>query len=319
MKPGDMLSKVRAVLFGTAVGDALGVPVEFKSRRSVRMNPVTEMTGFGTYGQPPGTFSDDSSLSFILAEVLTEGYDLNRLADHFLKWRNENYWTPLGDAFDIGISTSRALSRLAKGEDPRSSGCREEGANGNGSLMRIAPLVFYTCDKPVTERFELAREVSSVTHAHIRSVISCFYYLEFLRQLLEGRDKFEAYNDLKSGVTDFLKSVSIEQDEIDLFGRLLKSDIYKLPEDSISGSGYVIHTLEASVWCVLTTESFRDAVLTAVNLGEDADTTGAVTGAMAGLLYGIDSIPKNWKEQLARHDDIEDLAERMAKKFSNQK
>ena len=314
----NMKDKIRALLFGVAVGDALGVPVEFRSRKTVRKNPVTEMTGYGSYNQPPGTFSDDSSLTFCLAEVLTDGFDLSKLADTFLKWRDKNYWTPLGDTFDIGISTSRALSRLAQGISPLSSGCIEEGANGNGSLMRIAPLVFYIKDKTVSERFEIARQVSAITHAHIRSVIACFYYLEFALQLLNGKDKFEIYEDLKSQVTEYLNSISIDPEEIDLFSRLLKGNIFELSEDEISGSGYVVHTLEASVWCLLTTNNFRDAVLKAVNLGEDTDTTGAVTGALAGLLYGVEAIPAEWKTQIARHDDIEDLAKRFGNKFSDE-
>ncbi len=313
----EIKKKIRALLFGVAVGDALGVPVEFRSRKTVRKNPVKEMTGYGSYNQPPGTFSDDSSLTFCLAEVLTEGFDLDKLAETFLKWRDENYWTPLGDAFDIGISTSRAFSRLAHGTSPLASGCTEEGANGNGSLMRIAPLVFYIKDKPVSERFELAKKVSSITHAHIRSVIACFYYLELALGLLKGKDKFEIYDELKSKVTAYLESNSVDPEEIELFSRLLKGNIYELSEDEISGSGYVLHTLEASIWCLLTTDNFRDAVLTAVNLGEDTDTTGAVTGALAGLLYGIEGIPAEWKKQIARHDDIEDLAERFGNKFAD--
>lgn len=311
-----MTDKSRSLLFGIATGDALGVPFEFKSRNTVRKNPATGMTGYGSYNQPPGTFSDDSSLSFCLAETLIDGYDIDRLGEYFLRWRDENYWSPLGDSFDIGISTSRALSRLAKGESPLNSGCTEEGANGNGSLMRIAPLVFYTKDMPIDKRFEIAKEVSAITHAHIRSVIACFYYVEFLRLLLQGKDKFDAYEILKKQVTEFLKQKSIDSEEISLFDRLLKGNIRELGENEISGSGYVVHTIEAAVWCLLNTDNYADAVLKAVNLGEDTDTTAAVTGGLAGLLYGVEAIPSEWKVVLARHDDIEDLAVRLGRKFS---
>jgi len=182
--------------------------------------------------------------------------------------------------------------------------------------MRILPLLFYLKDKPVEESYGLTRQVSSITHAHIRSVIACFYYLEFARHLLTSKDKFSIYDQLQTEVSDFLISRKIEEPEIRHFDRLLKSDISKLDEDAISSSGYVVHTLEASIWCLLTTGSYEEAVLKAVNLGEDTDTTGAVTGGLAGLLYGYVSIPERWLVQLARKADIEGLAERM---LQNQK
>ncbi len=304
--------KVRALLFGVAVGDALGVPYEFRSRESIRKEPVTGMTGYGTYKMPPGTFSDDSSLTFCLAEALIEGYDLNIIADNFVKWKEEKFWTPHGDFFDIGISTSRALSRIIQGVSPFESGCTEDGANGNGSLMRISPIAFFLKDKPVNERFEITRQVSSVTHAHIRSVISCFYYVEYEIRLIEGKDKFDIYNHLKTEVTGELVRQDVDPSEISKFDRLLKGNIFELDESKISGSGYVVDTLEASIWCLLTTSSYSEAVLKAVNLGQDTDTTGAVTGGLAGLLYGIGGIPAEWKSQIVRHDDIEDLAIRFA-------
>ena len=306
------IEQVRALFFGVAVGDALGVPFEFKSRSTVRRDPARGMTGQGTYGMPPGTFSDDSSLTFCLAEALINGYDLNSIASNFIKWKKENFWTPHGDVFDIGISTSRAISRLVKGEDPLLSGCVEEGANGNGSLMRISPLAFILAGKSPDERFRITKEVSGITHAHIRSVISCYYYVEFEIRLLSGMDKFSIYKSLQTEVTDQLIAQGIPAEEISQFDRLLKEDISVVGEDSISGSGYVVHTLEASVWCLLTTSNYKDAVLTAVNLGEDTDTTGAVTGGLAGLAYGLNSIPVEWKSIIARHDDIEDLAIRFA-------
>jgi ADP-ribosylglycohydrolase len=304
------------MLFGLAVGDALGVPAEFKSRKTIRKDPIKGMTGFGTHDQPPGTFSDDSSLAFCLAEALSEGFDLDKIAQNFLKWEDENYWTAHGEVFDIGISTSRAISRLRQGESPGESGCTEASSNGNGSLMSIAPLVFHLAGKQIDERFELTRQVSSITHSHVRSVIACFYYLEFALQLLQGKDKFEIYEALKSQITDYLNSIPVSPLEIDLFDRLLKGNIYELTEEEISGSTYVIDSLEAAVWCLLTTENYSEAVLKAVNLGQDTDTTAAVTGALAGLLYGFENIPSHWVKQLARHEDIDKLAVRLGKKYA---
>jgi ADP-ribosylglycohydrolase len=132
-------------------------------------------------------------LTFCLAEALTQDFDLNVIAQNFVKWCNQNYWTAGGSVFDIGITTRRAIDRLADGIRPDVSGCFESMDNGNGSLMRIAPLVFYLINKPVNERFEITRQVSSITHGHVRAVIACFYYLEFARQLFGGINQFDVY------------------------------------------------------------------------------------------------------------------------------
>lgn len=299
--------QIKSALFGVAVGDALGVPVEFKSRETLKRHPVNDMIGFGTHNQPPGTWSDDSSLSFCLAKALTQGYNLDIIAQNFIKWRYENYWTARGEVFDIGIATQQAIARLKEGVQPDLAGSTAENSNGNGSLMRILPLLFYIYNKPIEQRFEYTRQVSAITHGHIRSVIACFYYLEFARQLLFETDKLEIYKNLQTDVPAFLTSLNIESDEIGKFNRLLKSNIYQLPENQISSSGYILHTLEASIWCLLTTNGFKEAVLKAVNLGDDSDTTGAVTGGLAGLLYGLNQIPPNWLKQIARLRDIDNL------------
>lgn len=313
----DYSDEIKSVLFGVSIGDALGVPVEFKSRSEIRKNPVTEMIGYGTHNVPPGTFSDDSSLTFCLAEAMTQEFNLNIIGQNFVKWCYQNYWTAGGNVFDIGNATRLAIENLAKGVQPDLAGGVDDSSNGNGSLMRISPLVFYLFDKPAIERFEITKQVSSITHAHIRSVIACFYYLEFLRQLLAGYDKSEAYKNLQWEITDFLISNSINLIEVALFDRLLKQNIQELNEDQIYSSGYVLHTLEASIWCLLTTSNFKDAVLKAVNLGGDTDTTAAVTGGLAGLFYGLDSIPQIWMEQLARNEDIKDLADRLENKMAD--
>lgn len=307
---------MKSALFGVAIGDALGVPVEFKSRETILQKPVTDMIGYGTYNLPPGTFSDDSSMTFCLAEALTQDFDLNTIGQNFVKWYHDNFWTARGEVFDIGIATREAINRLAKGEQPEFAGSTDASSNGNGSLMRILPLLFYIKDLSISKRYEIIKKVSSITHGHIRSVISCFYYLEFSREILLGKDKFEIYQKLQTEIPDFLNSLSINPHEISLFARLLNKDISELAEHEILSSGYVLHSLEASIWCLLTTDNYKDATLKAVNLGEDTDTTAAITGGLAGLLYGFNSIPKSWIEQLVRKDDIEDLAQRMATKMA---
>ncbi len=305
------------VLFGVAVGDALGVPVEFRHRDAIRQDPVIDMRGYGTYNLPPGTWSDDSSLTFCLAEALTQDFDLYTIGQNFIKWLNESYWTPRGTVFDVGTATRQAIYNLSTGTRPDLAGGFDEEENGNGSLMRILPLLFYIKNKSIDERYQITKSVSSLTHAHIRSVIACFYYLEFAKKLLSKEDKFSIYNNLKTKISDYLQSSTINRAEISRFDRLLKENIQDLPEEEIRSSGYVLHTLEASIWCLLTTDSYKDAVLKAVNLGQDTDTTGAVTGGLAGLLYGFDKIPVNWLTQLARWEGIDDLANRLSMAFAS--
>jgi len=307
---------IKDALFGLATGDALGVPVEFESRETIRQNPVTDMQGYGTYKLPPGTWSDDSSMAFCLAEALTHRFDLNTIAENFRKWLYENYWTPYGNVFDVGISTGRAIDKLSTGTRAELAGGCEEDENGNGSLMRILPLLFYIKDKSIDERYQITKSVSSITHRHIRSVIACFYYLEFARQLLSKTDKFLIYQNLKASVSEYLNSISVNPNEIAVFDRLLKGNIGDLPEAQIQSSGYVLDTLEASIWCLLATNAYKDAVLKAVNLGEDTDTTGAVTGGLAGLLYGYEEIPSKWVAQLAKREAIADLAKRLEATFA---
>jgi ADP-ribosyl-[dinitrogen reductase] hydrolase len=315
----DLITNIRSVLFGVATGDALGVPVEFKPRHNLIQNPVREMIGYGTYNLPPGTFSDDSSLTFCLAESIAEGFSIEQTANNFVKWLHEGYWTPYGDVFDVGNASRMAIERIANGTNPLMAGGRDDHSNGNGSLMRILPLIFMLNNKHISDRFELVKDVSSITHAHIRAVIACFIYIEFALCLVKGVDKFDAYESVCAEVSMFLQAKKINQQEIDLFNRILNRNVYELTEDEISGSGYVLHSLEASLWSLLTTENYHDAVLRAVNLGEDTDTTAAVTGGLAGLLYGFDNIPNHWIQKLARNNDIENLAVRLFKQLSRKK
>jgi ADP-ribosyl-[dinitrogen reductase] hydrolase len=309
-----MKNTIESGLFGLAVGDALGVPVEFKSRTYLKQNPVTEMFGFGTHHQPIGTWSDDSSLSFCLAESLCVGYDLNDIAKNFVKWYNEELWTPHGKVFDIGIATTHAILNIAKGHQPDLCGGFSESDNGNGSLMRILPLVFYLQkENDIEVIYQKVKEVSSVTHAHFRSVFACFIYVIYCLEILKDKEKFEAYKNMKLVLSEFLKDKSFNPVEIALFDKILENDISKYNEKEIESSGYVLHSLEASFYCFLNSDSYEEAVLKAINLGGDTDTTGAIAGGLAGIYYGIENIPQRWIDNLARTNDIKDLAERSLK------
>ncbi|MNU12721.1 ADP-ribosylglycohydrolase family protein [Chryseobacterium scophthalmum] len=319
-----MKNIVKAGIFGVCVGDALGVPVEFRSRDQLKRSPVTAMRAFGTHHQPAGTWSDDSSLMLCLADSLCKGYDLEDIALKFLQWYNAEVWTPHGSVFDIGIATSQAIHRISKGTSPTLCGGTSEFDNGNGSLMRILPLLFYIKDFPIEKRFDIVKDVSSITHGHIRSVLACFIYLEFALEILKEKDKWEAYKAMQKIVREFLDNNPIcSQNEMDKFHRILElkvdeydiAPLHTLQEEEISSSGYVLHSLEASLWCFLNSESYSEAVLKAVNLGEDTDTTGAITGGIAGIYYGFENIPEEWIDVLVRKEDIEKLCIKLGNKL----
>ncbi|NML68853.1 ADP-ribosylglycohydrolase family protein [Chryseobacterium sp. RP-3-3] len=319
-----MENVVKAGIFGVCIGDALGVPVEFRSREQLKRSPVTKMRALGTHHQPAGTWSDDGSLTLCLADSLCKGYDLEDMALNFLKWYNAEIWTPHGRVFDIGIATSQAIHRIGKGISPTLCGGNSELDNGNGSLMRIIPLLFYIKDFPIKKRFDITKEVSSITHGHIRSALACFIYLELALEILNGKEKWEAYRIMQEKVRNFLDHNPVcSQNEMDKFHRILELKVgeydlvplYTLQEEEISSSGYVLHSLEASLWCFLNSGTYAEAVLKAVNLGEDTDTTGAITGGIAGIYYGFENIPEEWVSELVRKEDIEALCEKLQKKI----
>lgn len=305
------IDKIRGGIFGVAVGDAVGVPYEFIDRDSMKIRPATDMIGAGSHNQPLGTWSDDSSLTFCLMEGLIEGYDLRVIGQKFVDWFDKAYWTAHNNVFDIGATTRMSIHRLEKGHTPEICGGFDEYSNGNGSLMRILPTVYFLKDESdIEKRFSIVKDISSMTHAHFRSVLGCFIYVEYALLLLKGKEKFEAYKDLKKVVNPFLESQDFNSKEIGFYHDVLKEDVFELGEDFIRGSGYVVNSLKASLWCLLTTNAYEEAILKAVNLGEDTDTTAAITGGLAGLYHGFDSIPETWKFQIARYDDIEDLIKR---------
>lgn len=301
-------NKVLDGLFGVCVGDALGVPVEFVSREKLKHAPVDRMIGFGCYNQPPGTWSDDSSMTFCLAKSLCRGYDIHDIADNFSEWLFDNHWTPHGKVFDVGTTTRVALGHIKKVEHPSMAGGMGEHDNGNGSLMRILPIAFHVKNLEDKKKFKIVSEVSAITHAHIRSIISCCIYVEILINLLKGKNKEDAYEDMKQGIINYFKN---EKQELEFFNRILNDDIASFPKDEIESSGYVLDTLEASLWCFLNNISYKETVLTAVNLGGDTDTTGAVAGGLAGIYYGFEKIPKKWIEVIARKEEIIELASRL--------
>ncbi len=326
MKKLTRISEIKSTLFGVAVGDAVGVPFEFSSREQMKQHPAKDMIGYGTYNQPPGTWSDDSSLTFCLADALaTKGYDLSAIALNFYKWKKNAFWTARDEVFDIGMTTYEAITRLHDILET-SDDCKElkelkfsgdENDNGNGSLMRIAPLLFYIEGMPPLQQFEIIWDVSALTHRHIRAAMSCFIYLNLAEKLLNGQDKVTAYTEMRKSVLSLWKKIQFPIEEQAHFIRLIQNDIRETKIDDLKSGGYVIEVLESSILFFLQENNYRDTILSIINIGHDTDTSAAIAGGLAGLYYGFNGIPEEWINQIARKDDIENLAERLGKKIAS--
>jgi ADP-ribosylglycohydrolase len=281
------------------------------------------MRGYGTHKQPPGTWSDDSSLTFCLAETLArpEGRiaipDLANFGHRAINWLDNGYWTAHGEIFDVGNATRVAIQNLRLGVLPTKAGPRSESDNGNGALMRILPLVFHETwqaeNLDLNAAWALTEAVAGVTHGHPRSTLGCFIYLLVGHYLVKGKTTAVAYEQALLAANKWLhtQAKAAAFYEWPTYGQLLDGSLPALPEAEIKSSGYVVHTLEAALWCLLRHGTYAATVLAAVNLGDDTDTTGAVAGGLAGLAYGEAAIPAEWLGTLARRADIEDLAARL--------
>ena len=313
--------KVLGGILGFVVGDALGVPVEFESRETLRRDPVDGMRGYGSYDQPAGTWSDDSSMTLCTLQSLTHGLNYNDMMDSFLRWADEAYMTPWDEVFDMGKTTREALRRYAGGTAALYCGAVSERENGNGSLMRILPLAMYLHLqhdgewKDWEEVLPVIHNVSKLTHAHPVSLISCGIYCCIAHNLLGGANLSDAISD---GIIR-LKALYVQNPEyevwLDKFVRVDADKLWVLTEDEIMSDGYVLHTLEAALWCLLHTDSYRNCVLKAVNLGADTDTVAAVAGGLAGIYYGEEAIPQAWLGEIARLETIRGLCREFCQSF----
>ncbi len=303
-------------IIGFAIGDALGVPAEFKSRNELERYPIKNMVGYGTYNLPEGTWSDDTSMTLatIHSIIETGTIDTNNIADKFLKWYRHAEYTATNETFDIGRTTLQSLAKYElKQDEAVNCGGSDEYDNGNGSLMRILPLAYYIYYKQIKDTnkiYELVKDVSSITHAHEVSVLGCYIYVIYTLSLLEGKAKNKAYMTIKEADYSMFSENALNK-----YSRILKDDISKFELDEISSSGYVVSTLEAAMWLFLNANDYKTTILKAVNLGDDTDTVAAITGGLLGIYYGIDSIKDNWKQTLKRYDYIVDLCNNFYEKI----
>lgn len=329
-------------IMGLVVGDALGVPVQFLSRSEIAnrsQGPVTGMEGFGTFNLPAGSWSDDSSMSLATLDSIKihNGIDLDDIMLRFINWNMEGAYTPYGFSYDQGITCTHAMDNYMSVSDAHTCGITGEYANGNGALMRILPVCLYNIlNKVDTDTaIKSIHDVTALTHNHLRSKIcSGFYYFiakEIIESVCGGDDNtqnnitVESDSDLNNITSDkslnelvqsgidaayaYYKENLGNLTEVTRLGRIFNTDEFKQTSvDAIKSTGYVIDTIEAVIWCLVTTNTYEACMLKAVNLGDDTDTVAAIAGGLAGLYYGYENIPEEWIAVVAKRDWIESVS-----------
>jgi ADP-ribosylglycohydrolase len=300
-----------AIILGFAVGDALGVPFEFLEADEIEFKYSDEMQGNGTYDQPIGTFSDDTSMMCCTIEALIKDGTTETMADNFLKWKNENFWSARGEVFDIGNTTLVALKVYEETGDLTGSSTNNEYSCGNGSLMRVLPLLPYTMKMTMDEKFEFIQRVSIITHGHIRCTIACFIYLELAEKIWKDDtgSKSIIYSRMLQSVGPFLSSKEETKNEMHHFENIFTRP-QGIPKEELSNSGYVVDSLILVLHCFMKYNRYEMGVWYAVSFGGDTDTNAALTGALYTLNGGKKEIPERWLAPLAKKEELIDLAKR---------
>ncbi|MCQ2497283.1 MAG: ADP-ribosylglycohydrolase family protein [Lachnospiraceae bacterium] len=312
-------------MMGLVVGDALGVPVQFLSRDKIKNRPkglVTGMESGGFFNMPEGSWSDDSSMALATLVSIKEknGVDPYDIMTRFVEWETKGMYTPFGRAFDQGITCTDAIYRFMESRDIASCGATGEYANGNGALMRILPvcLYYYERQKKVCtsedEAVESIHIVSGLTHNHIRGKICCGIYYFMVKSILDAAQDDEKHtleallqDGIDKGLSYYGRDLSNLSERAHLERLFTLSEFRNVPEEKIKSSGYVIDSIEAAVWCLINSGSYKECMLKAVNLGEDTDTVAAIAGGLAGLYYGYEAIPGDWLSVIRKREWIEEI------------
>jgi ADP-ribosyl-[dinitrogen reductase] hydrolase len=296
-----MKSRYLGSLLGLTCGDAVGTTVEFKSRGT--FEPITDMVGGGPFDLQPGEWTDDTSMALCLTESLLEtgGFSPKDQSQRYLRWYREGHLSSTGHCFDIGNATSAALRRFESSGNPY-SGSTDPYSAGNGSIMRLAPVPMYFLNS-YDDVIRYSADSSRTTHAALEAVDACKLFGLMIALALKGENK----EDILKGTGQYLETDSLSPN----IAAIARMEYQDKSEDEVIGSGYVVKSLEAALWIFQKTDTFEDAVLAAVNLGDDADTTGAVVGQIAGAHYGVDTIPSGWLEKLKYREQIETFATRL--------
>lgn len=292
----SLIERYQGCFIGLAVGDAIGTTLEFKPPGS--FEPIDDMVGGGPFYLQPGQWTDDTSMAICLAESLIEceGFDAADQMHRYYRWWKEGIHSSTGRCFDIGATVANALHAFESSSNPYSGDVHPMSA-GNGSLMRLAPVALYYSEHP--RLFEFVADSSRTTHAAPECLDACAFFAALIARCLRGADKKR----LISSAAYQPQSKKVKQIATAAF--LHKS------RTSVRGTGYVIDSLEAALWCFYHSENYNDAVLMAANLGDDADTTAAICGQIAGAYYGIQGIRESWRAKLFQQDGLLLMAQQL--------
>lgn len=317
-----MDSKILWWLYGLVVGDMLGVPYEFFSREELKNRDIV-LTHGGWWNVPVGTWSDDSSLMLCLAESLCDGYDLVDISAKMIDWKHSRRWVATGKRFDIGNQTSVSLDILAEILESKDYECLqymryEAGVwtNGNGSLMKILPLYWYIRHKDLDGQFEIIWQVSALTHPHIFSAICCFLYLRMAHYIVIWEDKFAAYHNALQDFSQLHNNNTLfEEYDLWVLEDILSGKIFLKNFNEIQSGGFVVETLEVAIWSLLNTENYHDAIVACIRFGDDTDTTAAICWWLAGIYYGFENIPSEWRDAVLKKEEILALIDKFSQKY----
>ncbi len=300
----DQIDRFHGALVGLAVGDALGTALEFKPPGTFR--PIRDMVGGGPFGLQPGQWTDDTSMALCLADSLMNrrGFDPVDQMQRYLRWWREGYRSSKGFCFDIGATVRQSLALFEATSNPF-SGSRDPQTAGNGSLMRLAPVVMFFHTNP-EEAIRLAGESSRTTHGATAAIDACRYFGGLLLGALSGEPRDQILAPLYRPGGRWAEGALVAEVE-----EVAAGSFRRLEPPSIQGTGYVVRSLEAALWAFARSENFQDGCLAAVNLGDDADTTGAIFGQIAGAYWGMTGIPDEWLERLWAAEEIIEIADRI--------
>jgi len=310
-------------MMGLVVGDALGLPVQFRWADEIANRPegpVKGMEGHGTFDMPAGSWSDDSSMALATLDSINElgKLDAGDVMINFIKWLCKNEYTPTGMAYDNGNTCTKAIYNFMSSPNVNTCGITGEYANGNGSLMRIMPVCLYAYEKSKNNKkysdkdaINDVHKIGSLTHNHLRSNMGCGFYYFMTKAILDNKDRMTLQKCLQLGIDEGCKFYGNDISNIvnlAHYGRIFHlNELKNLPNESLNYSGYVVESLEAAIYCLINTDSLEECLLKVVNNGNDSDTVAAIAGGLAGLYYGYESIPAEWLDAIIKREWIEQM------------
>jgi ADP-ribosylglycohydrolase len=298
------LFRGKITLWGTIVGDALGVPAMYRSREGLKANPFTKMTGGGYYGQPLGTWSHVTSINLILCKNLSSVIDAGDFLLDSYSYLHDKNWTARGNVFAIDQTTLFAIQRFMQHPELNEWATRSEDFCGNGSLTRNMPIFLWNHKNLFSEVRKASYQSSALTHSYPICQSACTLHGFICKFLIKNHSLIDAL-DL---ALDRFDAIHLGQG--DIFERILDKSILGAPESTIYSTGHVVNSFEAALWCLHNHPSFHDAVLAAVNLGGASHSIASIVGGLAGLREGFDAIPKEWISSLAKHEALEEIIEK---------